>query len=217
MRVPYIHTGSGIFVVNNVTTWAKYKQITDKLRSADSRLAPLRLIRSVMDLYLFLRAFLPTLHECTLKAVPCQLVGNCLYTAFFLTAPCSWRWILLAPYLQKQPRCVLSPRSSFRHFFILTIWLWRNRVTKPGQNPARKKGREPGFTCPCECQNLGIIWVACLCERGDTSYNFVILKLVQSRVDRFHCLHHIWYRMRGLSKKMVIWWYWQKIVVSLVG
>ena len=57
-RPGYIHTGSGILVVNNVTTGAKYKQITDKLRSSDSRPAPLRLIRSVMDLYLFLRAFI---------------------------------------------------------------------------------------------------------------------------------------------------------------
>ena len=66
-RPGYIHTGSGILVVNNVTTGAKYKQITDKLRSSDSRPAPLRLIRSAMDLYLFLRAFIFCRHYTSVR------------------------------------------------------------------------------------------------------------------------------------------------------
>ena len=53
---------------------------------------------------------------------------------------------ILAPYLQKQPRPTLSPRSSFsRHLFTLTTRSWRKRVAKPSRNPARKQGREPGF------------------------------------------------------------------------
>ena len=66
-RPGYIHTGSGILVVNNVTTGAKYKQITDKLRSSDSRPALLRLIRSATDLYLFLRAFIFCRHYTSVR------------------------------------------------------------------------------------------------------------------------------------------------------
>ena len=66
-RPGYIHTGSGILVVNNVTTGAKYKQTTDKLRSSDSRPAPLHLIRSAMDLYLFLRAFIFCRHYTSVR------------------------------------------------------------------------------------------------------------------------------------------------------
>ena len=35
----------------------------------------------------------------------------------------------------------------------LTIWVWRKRVAKPGWNPARKQGQQPGF-------NLGWTWVS---------------------------------------------------------
>ena len=87
-RPGYIHTGSGILVVNNITTGAKYKQITDKLRSSDSRLAPLRLMRSAMDLYLFLRAFIFCWHYMSVRWKPClaRSLAIVWYTALFLAA-----------------------------------------------------------------------------------------------------------------------------------
>ena len=58
--------------------------------------------------------FLSTLHERALKAEPCQLVGN--HLIYSVVPNCLLQLTLdpiLAPYLQKQPRLALCPRSSF--------------------------------------------------------------------------------------------------------
>ena len=103
---PVTFTRAVVFLWLMMSQLGWNKQITDKLRSSDSRPAPLRLIRSVMDLYLFLRAFLPTLHECTLKAVPCQLVGNCLIYGILPYCPLQ---LTLDP-----PRSISAKAASLR-------------------------------------------------------------------------------------------------------
>ena len=108
--------------------------------SSNSQLALLRLVRSAMDMYLFLRAFIICRH--------CTSVGwkPCLTSSLYVIVPyCPLQLTLdsiLTPYLQKQPRLALSPPSCFfRHFFTLTIQLWREWVAKLGRNPACKQGR----------------------------------------------------------------------------